>query len=121
MAGRGSSLSIGSHHLARLTADSRNRIRADQRSRQQAAAAQLLKWWRDHWGIENRVHYVRDVTFGEDHCRVRTGSAPQVLAACRNAAISFLRSHNCPNIAAALREHAYQPRKLFAKLGILKQ
>lgn len=88
---------------------------------QQAAAAQLLKWWRDHWGIENRVHYVRDVTFGEDHCRVRTGSAPQVLAACRNAAISFLRSHNCPNIAAALREHAYQPRKLFAKLGILKQ
>ena len=36
-----------------------------------AQPAQLLKIWRGHWGIENRSHYVRDVTFGEDACRVR--------------------------------------------------
>jgi len=84
-------------------------------------AALLLRWWREHWGIENRVHYVRDVAFGEDLCRVRSGSAPQILAACRNAAINLLRMQNCPNITAALREHAYQPRKLLAKLGILKK
>lgn len=86
-----------------------------------ASAGRLLHWWRGHWGIENREHYVRDVTFGEDHCRIRTGSAPQILAACRNAAISFLRLSGCTNIAAALRQHAYQPQQLFAKLSIFKK
>jgi predicted transposase YbfD/YdcC len=89
--------------------------------RELAHADRLLEWWRGHWGIENREHYVRDVTFGEDHSRIRTGSAPQILAACRNAAISFLRLSGCTNIAAALRHHAYQPRKLFTKLGMIKK
>jgi len=88
-------------------------------SRSQANAGQLLAWWRGHWGIENRVHYVRDVTFGEDASRIRTASAPQVLAAARNAIISLLRLWGRPNIAAALRENAYQPARLLAKLGIL--
>lgn len=89
--------------------------------RSQADAAQLLTWWRGHWGIENRVHYVRDVTFGEDRCRVRTDSAPQTLAACRNVAINFLRICGCTNIAAALRQYAYQPHQLLTKLGIMKK
>ena len=76
---------------------------------------------RDHWGIENRLHYVRDVTFGEDASRIRNGAAPQILAACRNTAISLLRSWGCQNIAAALRDHAYHPRKLLAKLGFFKK
>lgn len=38
--------------------------------RDQANAAQLLDWWRGHWGIENRSHYVRDVTLGEDACQI---------------------------------------------------
>ncbi|MBU1750141.1 MAG: hypothetical protein KKA73_20850 [Chloroflexi bacterium] len=33
--------------------------------------------WRGHWTIENRDHYVRDVTLGEDQCRIHTGVAPQ--------------------------------------------
>jgi predicted transposase YbfD/YdcC len=90
-------------------------------SRQRASAADVQKFWRGHWGIENRVHYVRDVAFGEDHCRVRKGSAPQALAALRNAAINLLRQWGCKNIAAALRQHAYQPLQLFAKLGLLKK
>ena len=38
---------------------------------------------RGHWGIENRLHWVRDATLGEDACRVRSGAAPQVMAALR--------------------------------------
>src|SRR5947209_8866243 len=58
----------------------------------------LLTLSRRHWGIENSLHYVRDVTFAEDRSRIRTGHAPQLLAACRNLAITlihrvFLFSH----------------------------
>jgi hypothetical protein len=52
-----------------------------------ATAAVLLAKVRDHWQVENQLHYVRDVTLGEDACRVRSGAAPQALAACRNAAL----------------------------------
>ncbi|HHY56413.1 MAG TPA: transposase [Chloroflexi bacterium] len=52
-------------------------------------AEQLRRW---HWTIENVVHYPRDVSFGEDHCQVRSGNAPQSMAALRNAIASILRS-----------------------------
>lgn len=87
--------------------------------RARADAAQLLAWWRGHWSIENKLHYVRDVTFGEDASRIRTASAPQVLAAARNAALTLLRRWHHTNIAAALRENAYRPARLLTKLGIL--
>ena len=87
--------------------------------REQAHAMTLLRWWRGHWGIENKVHWVRDEIFGEDRSRVRTGSAPQALAAVRNLAIKWLRSHKVDNLAAALRENAWNPQRLFAKLGRL--
>lgn len=64
----------------------------------------LLTLARGHWGIENRLHYVRDVTLGEDASRVRTGAAPQVLAALRNAVLALLRAAGATNIAAALRD-----------------
>lgn len=85
-----------------------------------ADAALLLARWRDHWGIENRLHWVRDVTFGEDQCQVKIGHAPQNLAAFRNAAISLLRLAGYQEIAPTLREFAYQPRKLLRFLGIMK-
>ena len=84
-----------------------------------ADAEQLSAWRRDHWKIENGLHWVRDVTFGEDACRIRTGSAPQNLAAVRNAAIGLLRRLGAANIAAALRENALKVDELLAKLGIL--
>ena len=52
--------------------------------------AGLLQLSRDHWQIENCLHYVRDVTFGEDACRVRSGSAPRALADIRNAALTLI-------------------------------
>jgi hypothetical protein len=60
--------------------------------RHQADAKKLLCWWRGLWLVENGLHYVRDVTFGEDDTRVRSGSAPQNLSAVCNAAISLLRA-----------------------------
>ena len=79
---------------------------------------QLLKHVRGHWGIENRLHYVRDVTFGEDASHVRTGSAPEVMAGLRNAAIGVLRNTGATNIAGALREVGWQPRAALRLLGI---
>jgi hypothetical protein len=83
-------------------------------------ASQLLVWGRGHWSIENRSHYVRDVTFGEDASRIRKGSGPEIMAALRNAAIGFLRSTGATNIAETVRRNASQVQTLFAKLGIFK-
>jgi predicted transposase YbfD/YdcC len=73
---------------------------------EQGRPDQLATWLRGHWCIENRLHWVRDVTFGEDVSRVRTGNAPQVMATLRNLAISLLRLTGATNIAKALRHHA---------------
>jgi predicted transposase YbfD/YdcC len=71
----------------------------------QATPAQLAGLWQGHWTIENRVHYVRDVTLGEDSGQVRTGHGAQALAALRNALISLLRHRGWRNIADALRHY----------------
>ena len=89
-------------------------------ARDRADAELLNTRWRCHWGIENRLHWVRDVTFGEDKCQVKQGHAPQNLAAFRNAAISLLRICGCKEIASALRDFSYQPLKLLRFLGIMK-
>lgn len=84
-----------------------------------ASAAQLQTLWRGHWGIENRLHWVRDVTFGEDASQVRTGSGPQVMAALRNTAIAILRGAGYENIAAALRTLAGRPHEILRLTGLL--
>ena len=89
--------------------------------RDQADAAQLLAWWRGHWGIENRSHYVRDVTLGEDACQISKGDAPQNLAALRNAIVSMLRMEGHANIAAALRACTWKSQRMLAMLGIVKK
>ena len=63
----------------------------------------LAGWIRSHWTIENCLHWVRDVTEGADHSRVRTGHGPQVMAALRNTAINIIRLRGGTNIAAAHR------------------
>jgi predicted transposase YbfD/YdcC len=83
-----------------------------------ADAACVLKRVRQHWTIENRAHYVRDVTFREDHSQVRVGSTPEVLAALRNVAIAVHRLHGAHNIASACRRTAAHPRRALALLGI---
>jgi hypothetical protein len=69
----------------------------------QADPARLMDLARGHWSIENRLHWVRDVTFDEDRCRIRKGSGPQIMASLRNLAISLLRLAGARYIAPALR------------------
>jgi predicted transposase YbfD/YdcC len=90
-------------------------------SRAVGDAALLLKWVRGHWSIENRSHYVRDVTMGEDASRIRKCSGPEVMAAFRNAAIGVLRTMGVTNIAESLRRNASRVGELFARMGIFKQ
>lgn len=79
---------------------------------------QLLRLVRCHWHIENRLHYVRDVTLGEDASTVRSGAAPQALAALRNALLTLLRAAGWQNIAAAIRHYTWNPREAFRLLGL---
>lgn len=83
-----------------------------------ARANRLQKLWRGHWGIENRLHWVRDVTMGEDLSQVRTRSAPEVMAALRNLTLSLLRLAGVQNVAAALRRNARYPEEALALMGL---
>ncbi len=69
----------------------------------------LLGYLRHHWGIENKTHYVRDVTFDKVRSQVRTGAAPQVMAAISKLARALLRHARHANSAAPLRTHAGRP------------
>jgi predicted transposase YbfD/YdcC len=85
-----------------------------------ASADQLFRLVNGHWSIENSLHWVRDVTFGEDLSQVRTGTLPRFLATLRNLAIGIIRhtTHRTVNIAAATRELARQPGLTLDLLGI---
>lgn len=85
-------------------------------TRQQAAPRDLARMLRGHWCIENGLHYVRDVTYGEDHSRVRTGSGPRVMASLRNIAIAIHRLHGEKNIASATRRCCQRSRRAFSRL-----
>jgi predicted transposase YbfD/YdcC len=84
----------------------------------EANAKRLSELVREHWGIENRLHYIRDVTLGEDSCRVRKGAAPQVLAAVRNAVIHLLSDVDAPSHAAAIRRLHVHPEEAYALLDL---
>ena len=78
----------------------------------------LAGWIRSHWTIENCLHWVRDVTEGEDHSSVRTGHGPQIMAALRNLVITALRLAGVTNIAAALRRNARNSSRSLIAFGI---
>ena len=82
------------------------------------SAGRLLQLIRGHWRIENGLHYVRDVTMGEDGSQVRTGSAPQAMAALRNVVINILRLLGATNIASAIRNIGWQPNGALRMLGL---
>lgn len=83
-----------------------------------ADVEQILKLWREHWHIENKLHYVRDVTYREDKSQVKKGKIPEVMAALRNAAITLMRVAGATNIAAACRRYAAQPGLAMAAIGL---
>jgi predicted transposase YbfD/YdcC len=83
-----------------------------------APAAALLPLWREHWTVENGLHWVRDVTMGEDASRVRSGAAPEVVAALRNTVIGLLHATGHHAIAAARRRFANRVPDALTLLGL---
>ncbi len=81
---------------------------------QQASPQRLLQVNRGHWRIENGLHYVRDVDFGEDRSCLRSGNAPQVMAAVRNLVITLIHRVGSSQIAATRRYFAYHPEQALA-------
>ena len=85
----------------------------------EASAAEVEALWRGHWTIENRAHYVRDVSMGEDAGQQRAGHIPQALAALRNGVLSLLRSRGWANVADALRHYGAYAARALGLLGAL--
>jgi len=80
-----------------------------------ASAARLLALLRAHWRIENRLHWRRDVTLREDHCQVRKGDAPRVLAVLNSfllALMDFLGVSNVPKQMRIFDAHPFQAVRL---------
>lgn len=71
----------------------------------------LLAHVRQHWHIENRSHWRRDVTLGEDACRVTVGQVPQVLAALNNCVLAIVDFLQQSNLATATRFFCARPHK----------
>lgn len=79
-------------------------------------ADDLSRVIRGHWGIENRLHWIRDVVFAEDHSQIRTGNGPTVMATLRNLAVSRHRLAGATNIAKACRHVARHPKRVLQLL-----
>jgi predicted transposase YbfD/YdcC len=88
------------------------------RPAERADPAQIAIALRGHWGIENGLHYVRDVTFAEDASQARTGTGPRIMASLRNLAIAVLRRAGYTNVAEGLRWAGYSFDHPLTLLGI---
>lgn len=86
---------------------------------EKAGPERLLSLNRNHWSIENRLHWVRDVTFDEDRSRVRKNGGPHVMASLRNLAISLLRMAGADNIAQGVRACAWNRNRAFRLIGLV--
>ena len=87
-------------------------------SKEQADCRQLLVLNRGHWSIENKSHYIRDVTFGEDLSQHRRGNAPAVLASLRNTAISLIKLAGGVSVASAIRTVGRDATKALRAIGL---
>lgn len=70
-------------------------------------AKEFYQRLRGYWDVENKVHYVKDVTFGEDKSRIRTTPLVQVWALARNFALNLYRDHQFKNMARAQRHCSF--------------
>ncbi len=85
---------------------------------EKADPARLLALNRKHWSIENRLHWIRDVTFDEDRCRIRRHAGAQVMASLRNLAISLFRIAGATYIPPALRFCANNAARPLRLMGV---
>jgi predicted transposase YbfD/YdcC len=87
-------------------------------SSREAGPEHLLAYVRGHWGIENKVHWVRDVTFREDASQVRTGNRPRIMVTLRNLAIGLIQQSGHTAIAATIRALKHDPTLIERMLGL---
>jgi len=78
-------------------------------SSHQASPDKLLDHVRAYWGIENGLHYRRDVTFGEDRCRLRIGHAARTMATLNNLVLALILRQGYSNVPEARRKFAARP------------
>ncbi len=78
----------------------------------------ILKVKRGHWGIENGLHYVKDVTMGEDRSTIHADNGPKIMAALRNTVLSLLRYAGFSTIAARMRYNSIHPEAALAVLSL---
>src|SRR5260370_231761 len=84
----------------------------------EAGPEHIAAYIRGHWGIENKVHLVRDVTLREDASKVRADSRPRALATLRNLIMGLIRQVGHDDIAATIRKAEYDNVLLLALLRI---
>ncbi len=82
-----------------------------------AGAAKFAECIRSHWAIENSLHWVKDVTLGEDASRIRSGNAPENMSLLRNIALNIFRKNGYTNIAQAIRMMSHEIPLLWGELG----
>ncbi len=83
-----------------------------------ADATRLGALVRGHWQIENGLHYVKDVTLGEDRSTIHKGNGPSIMAILRDTVVSVLHRAGWRTIAARLRYYSGHPKEVLAFLGI---
>lgn len=84
-----------------------------------ADAWRVLALKRGHWGVENRLHYVKDVTLGEDASQIHQGWGADVMAMLRNAALNVVRKAGHTRIACALRYYSSHAKEALALVGLV--
>jgi predicted transposase YbfD/YdcC len=94
----------------------RDRLRDHRHDLADIRADQLAEAIRGRWSIENRLHWIRDVVFAEDHSQIRTRAGPAVMATLRNLAVSLHRLTGAANIAAACRHISRHPNHVLPLL-----
>lgn len=105
------------HHSRKTT--QRNEYLITSLTRSDVCLEQIAHLRRRHWTIENGTHYPRDVSFGEDRCQVHTGTAPQALAAFRNAVAALLHIEGWPYLPNAFRFCRANLQTTLRYLGII--
>jgi predicted transposase YbfD/YdcC len=85
---------------------------------EQATPEHLAGYVRNHWSIENKIHWVRDVTLSEDSSKVRTDSRPRIMATLRNLVIGLIRQARHTRIAATIRKIRNSPHLIYALMGL---
>jgi hypothetical protein len=81
-----------------------------------ADEARVLRLTRGHWTIE-ALHHIRDVTYDEDRCQIRTGNGPRAMATLRNLAIGLIRLYGLGAVARANRLLIMNPQRILTLIG----